>query len=179
MCRMCDGLSLDDVLADDAAQIAEHGYVLIGVDDPDPDRSPWIYTVGLLDTAGHPELIIAGVSIDTSASLLSALAGSVLEGERYEAGETIRLPRGVARVGAVNEVQYELDTFNMWHNQWVEGNVQAAELEALQILLPSTLFCSVHGDVQPRLDHRDARVGVRPRPNRAQRRGRYHGRHRN
>jgi hypothetical protein len=174
MCRICDGLSLDDVLEDDAARIAEHGFVLVGVEDPEgpEDHPPWAYTVGLLDAADHPEMIITGVPTELSGSLLSLLARSVLAGERYEVGETIGLGhgRGSARVGAVNEIQYELSTFNMWHQLHLHGAVRASELQAVQIILPSARFCSDHG-VQPRLDDPAARVNVRrPRANRAQRR---------
>jgi hypothetical protein len=176
MCRICEGFSLDDVLALDAARIAEYGFVLIGVAgrDGDPeDLSPWAYTVGLLDAADHPEMIIAGVSNETSQSVLSMLARSVLDGEYYDVGDTIDLGRGVARVGAVDAVQYELDTFNMWHNLRAYGTLRTAELEAVQIILPPTFFCSAHGDSQPLLDEPGARVGLRSvRPNRAERRRR-------
>jgi hypothetical protein len=73
MCRMCEGFSLDDVLALDAARIAEYGFVVIGVEgrDDDDDHPPaWAYTVGLLDAADHPEMIVAGVSTETSGSFL-------------------------------------------------------------------------------------------------------------
>ena len=121
---MCEGFSLDDVLALDAAQIAEYGFVIIGVDgSPPDDGSPWAYTIGLLDAADHPELIIAGPSLETSGSMLSLLAHSVLDdGDRYELGDTIDLGASLDRgggdavVGAVHEIHYVLDTFNMWHN---------------------------------------------------------------
>jgi Domain of unknown function (DUF4262) len=167
---MCEGFSLDDVLALDAADIAEYGFVVIGVDDPDrgaDDPRSWAYTVGLLDAVDHPEMVIAGVSAETSGSVLSMLARSALAGERYEVGETIDLGCGVARVGAVDEIQYELDTFNMWRNLWRNGTLDASELEVVQIILPSTFFCSAHRQRQPLLDDPDARVDTpRPRPNR-------------
>jgi Domain of unknown function (DUF4262) len=181
MCRICDGLSLDEVLALDAASIDDHGFTVIGVGGPgvgDVEIRPWAYTVGLLDAADHPELVIAGVSMETCGSLLPLLAESVLDGERYEVGDTIDLGRGVVRIGEVNEIQRALGTFNMWDNLQNYGAVQALELEAVQVILPPTFFCSVHGETQPLLDDPDARVGARrPRPNRAERRRRRpHGR---
>ena len=126
----------------------------------------------------HPEMVIAGVSIEVSGSLLSVLAESVLAGERYEVGDTIELGRGVARVGAVDEIQYELGTFNMWQNLQRYGTLQASELEAVQIIVPSNLFCPVHGPQQPLLDDPAARVGRRrPAANRAERRRRRHRPH--
>lgn len=173
---MCEGFSLDDVLALDAASIAEYGFIVVGVDDPDGGdghRPAWAYTVGLLDAADHAEMVIAGVSTETSGSLLSILARSVLAGERYEVGETIDVGRGVARVGAVNETQYGLNTFNMWHQLRRNGTLRTSELDVVQIVLPSTFFCSAHRQVQPMLDDPDARVDVRrPPANRAERRRR-------
>jgi hypothetical protein len=172
---MCEGFSLDDVLALDAARIAEYGFVIIGVTGPegeDDHPAAWAYTVGLLDAADHPEMVIAGVNVETSGSVLSALADSVLGGERYEIGETIDLGRGAARVGAVNQIQYELDTFNMWHNLQEYGTLQTPQLEAVQIVLPRPFFCAEHRNSQPLLNDASARVGVRRSPNRAERRRR-------
>jgi hypothetical protein len=172
---MCEGFSLDDVLALDAAHIAEFGFVVIGVSGDEDDHSPWAYSVGLLDAADHPELIIAGVDLDASGSLLSILARSVLhDGARFDVGDAIDLGRGVARVGAVHEAQYALDTFNMWHNLERYGAVGLHELEAVQIFLPADLLCSEHLLHQPSLADPKARVGdpVR-RLNRAERRRRH------
>jgi hypothetical protein len=168
-------MSFEEILDDDAARIAEHGFVLVGVQDP-PGRDAhpaWCYTVGLLD-AGHPELIVTGVSVDVSSKLLSALAGAVLGGERFEVGNSIDLgpTYGDARVGVVNDAQFELGTFNMWKELHVHGAVQATEFRALQIVVPSaTFFCSDHRDAQPLLDDPAARLlASHGRPNRALRR---------
>ena len=173
---MCEGFSLEDVLALDAATIAEYGFMVVGVDAPDRsehDPPPWAYTVGLLDAADHPEMIIAGVSAETSASVLSMLADAALEGERFEVGDTIDLGVGIGRVGAVDEIQYGLDTFNMWHQLRRYGTVRTPELEAVQIILPSKFFCSDHRHAQPLLADPDARVDARrPSANRAERRRR-------
>jgi hypothetical protein len=178
---MCEGLSLDDVLALDAASIAEHGFVVIGVDGPDPGADgpvPWAYTVGLLDAVDHPEMVIAGISAQTGGSVLSMLAEAALEGERFEVGDTIDLGRGIARVGAVHDIQRELGTFNMWDNLQRNGTLRARELEVVQILLPSSFFCRDQTGVQPRLSDPGARVDTRrPRPNRAERRRRPSRRH--
>jgi Domain of unknown function (DUF4262) len=173
MCRICEGFSLEDVLALDAARIDEYGFVLVGVADPEDDHDPWVYTVGLLDAADHPELIIAGVATETSAAMLGSLARAALAGERFEVGDTIDLGQGGARVGAVHPVQYDLDTFNMWHELQDFGALEAAQLEAVQIVLSSAFFCRNHRGSQPLLNDRGARVGSRPAPpNRAERRRR-------
>jgi hypothetical protein len=175
---MCEGFSRDDVLALDAASIAEYGFAIIAVGPPDDAHEKggsWAYTVGLLDAADHPELIVTGVGAETAGMLLKSLADEVLAGEQYCVGDTIRTPRGAARVGPVHEVQYGLETFDMWHNQRRYGTLGTRELEAVQIVLPSAFFCSVHRHAQPVLGDPTARVGRRERPsNRAERRRRRH-----
>ena len=150
---MCEGFSIDDVVALGAAHIAEYGYGIQGVVGPDGADNgfgSWVYTVGLLDAAGHPELIIAGGFPDWSASVLSLLAGSTLAGERYLVDETIDLgDGGVARVGSVHEIQYELDTFNMWHNLKNAGVLHAPELEAVQITVSDVFFPPGQQSLQP------------------------------
>ena len=112
MCRLCEGATWDDVIADARLQIAVNGYMLFGVTGD--DHYPWVYTAGLIDS-GHPELIIASVSTETSAEILNVLAKSVIEGDRFEVGEHIGATARLVRIGAVDDVQYDLDSFAMWH----------------------------------------------------------------
>jgi hypothetical protein len=169
---MCEGFSLDDTLALEAAEIAEYGFIVVGVGPPpsSPHVREWAYTVGLLDLVDHPELIAAGPSFDITGPLLNTLGRAAAEGERLHIGDTIHLGTDVARVGAVHPVQYRLDTFNMWHNLEANGELRVRELEALQILVPSTWFCAHHAEVQPVLADPDARVDAMPTANRATRR---------
>jgi hypothetical protein len=118
-----------------------------------------LYTVGLLDAADHPELIVAGVPPCTSGPVLQALAQSVLGGERYRVGETIAFGSDVGQVGAVHEVQYELSTFNVWHNLQRSGAVRAAELVARQIVLPGDMLAA-HRSRQPLLADPEARLAA-------------------
>ncbi len=169
---MCEGFSLDDVLALDAARIAEYGFVIIGVEGREPDHGPWAYTVGLLDAADHPELIMAGPKLETCGAILSVLGHAVVdEGERFDVGDRIDTPAGDAIVGVVHQIQYALDTFNFWYNLHEFGALRTHALEAVQIVLPPGFFCHEHRDSQPVLAHQLARVGERP-ANRAERRRR-------
>jgi hypothetical protein len=160
MCSICDGLSFDEVLDDRAELLARNGFALQGVVGPGGVEDPgcWVYTVGLLDRAAHPEMIIAGASLEPSASVLSALAQSVLGGERFLVGETIDLAPGIARVGAVHPIQYELGTFNVWTQLQHRGDVRARELSAVQIVLPGELSPFGEASWQPVLADRGARV---------------------
>jgi hypothetical protein len=136
---MCEGFSVDDVLALDAAHVTEYGCAIQGVVRPggeDDGVGCWVYTVGLLDAAEHPEMIVAG----------------------FEVGDTIDLGGAIARVGAVHEIQYELDTFNTWHGLKGAGVFRAPELVAVQITMPPELCASGQRVSQPVLAAPGARV---------------------
>jgi hypothetical protein len=145
MCRICDGFTIEEIIADDAAEIAEHGFVLQGVagesgrgDDPDS----WVYTVGLIDTIGHPEMIVAGVGVDTGGRVLSHLARWAIEdGERFEPGDGIELGSGRADVGKVHDAHFGRNrgTFNMWYTLKAARIVRTRRLRAVQIFLPPEL----------------------------------------
>jgi hypothetical protein len=162
MCRMCEGFSLEDVLALESAAIDEYGFIVTAVDSPgdSPAPIPWCYTIGLLE-AGHPELIVAGPSVEVGGDLLSGLGKRVLAGEHFRVGRRVKVRRGSARVGVVHPIQYDLGTFNFWHNHRAAGTLHADELEAVQIFAPPSWFCACHQGTQPdlsdpkvRLDHR-------------------------
>jgi hypothetical protein len=174
---MCEGFTLEDALLLHAAVIAEYGFVVIGVGPPDAhaadavrapdDGACWAYTVGLLDAACHPELIMAGPVFEASGPFLSRLGTEVLGGRVLRAGERFASETGEARVGSVDPIQYRLDTFNVWHNLRTLGYLRHGELEALQVFAPADWFCSKHQESQPVLADPDARVDRAPGPNRS------------
>jgi hypothetical protein len=71
MCLMCDGWSANEVNADLHDKIVRFGWTMIGVDDT-PAEQVWTYTIGLADH-DHPELVVAGVSIDRAMVVLTDL----------------------------------------------------------------------------------------------------------
>jgi len=169
MCRICDGASWEDVLAERELRLAVYGYFMTGVADDDCD--PWIYTVGLLDAIGHPELIVAGAEPEGSAAILTELSERILAGDRFAVGDKTRAAGDPVWFGRVHPVQYETSTFNQWHETQRAGLLETAELEAIQVILAPNCFCNECGDHQPILSNPAARVGERPPPpNRAARR---------
>ncbi len=173
MCMMCDGFSADDAIALEHATMLEYGYVVIGVTDPEPrgDAAPWAYTIGLGEL-DHPELIVAGVEIDAAKELLGIVAAEVLDGHEFRAGDTFGDPPSQIRIDRVHEVQYDLDTFAVWHAMHARGLLHATDLHALQVFAPASWLCECHRDAEPVLSDARARVGVRRLPNRAERRRR-------
>src|SRR5438093_5855306 len=134
MCMMCDGLSQEEMFAHDAAIIEEHGFLVTGVGEGDPPH--WAYTVGLLDRAGHPALIVAGPHVEIAAGLINQIGRSILEGGRFEVGDTWMSPAGTVRFGAVHPIQYRLGTFNVWLGLEQSGHLRSTQLEAIQVVAP-------------------------------------------
>ncbi|HZP31295.1 MAG TPA: DUF4262 domain-containing protein [Acidimicrobiia bacterium] len=164
MCRICDGFTIEEVIADDAAKIAEHGFMMQAVsasgrgDDP---RS-WVYTVGLLDMVGHPEMIVAGVDVETGGRVLSHLANSAIDDdERFEPGDVVELGTGCAEVGTVHAVHYGRNrgVFNVWYTMKQVRAVRARRLRAVQIFLPSELCPFGERSWQPDLSDPATRLG--------------------
>jgi hypothetical protein len=79
--------------------IRTHGWAVTGILAED-DYPTYSFTVGLLHTFGHPELVVAGLSIDTARDLLNAVGEGVRSGNRIVPGE--RYPEyGSAPLAAV------------------------------------------------------------------------------
>ena len=153
---MCEGFSLEDALVLDAAAIEEYGYIVVGVTD---SLGPaWAYTIGLLDRADHPELIVVGPEYFWRGRLLNEIGRRVLAGERFASGDRVQIPDGVAEIGVVHPIQYELTTFNVWHNLERIGAVEASSLQALQVFAPQDWFCEGHQHPQPALSDPACRI---------------------
>lgn len=159
MCEICDGKTYAEVNASQAARIEEHGYTLQPVGNSDDDPTGWVYTIGLLDVAQHPELIVAGVNARLGAALLVTLASAVLDGDCFRVGERIDFGEGIARVGEVHPIQYKIDTFASWYRMQDYGAVRAEVLTAVQIVLPHFGFGAARSR-QPKLGRMHERVGV-------------------
>ena len=182
MCRMCEGLSQEDVFAEESAIIEKHGYLVTGVGAGEPTH--WAYTVGLLDRADHPELIVAGPPFEIAGATINHVGRQILEGTRFDVGDTVVVPEGelfecetTLRVGAVDPIQYRLGTFNVWFALADHGAVRSEELRAVQLIAPPDVICGCGRCEQPDLARPESRVGVAPLeppavPARRRRRGR-------
>jgi hypothetical protein len=168
-------MSFEEVMERDVRRLEEYGFFVVAVEprtEGDPS-SAWAYTVGLVDNASHPELIVAGGDPMIGGRLLQTLGVDVLSGARFTVGDTIAVGPHLGTVGAVHPVQYQRDTFNMWHEMNEAGHLSGAPLSAVQIKDAHAFFCLHHRHQQPDLSRVDSRVGEeRHMPNRAARRAR-------
>ena len=65
--------------------IETRGWHIVSVAET-PDSPGWAFTVGLHRSHTHPEIIIAGLPIETMEAILEALASDVTHGAYYDAG---------------------------------------------------------------------------------------------
>ena len=174
MCMMCDGFGFDDVVALNRARIAEYGFTVIGVTavDPEDEGVEWAYTIGLLDAAGHPELVVVGPDAMSGGRLLQAIGRGVLAGERFASGDVVGEPPYAVRFGVVDAVQHQMGTFSGWHAAKRAGHVQARRLEVLQVFAPSGWFGACDPDHQPDLADPRIRLDATGPGGRAARRSR-------
>jgi hypothetical protein len=172
---MCEGFSLEDDLALAAVEMAEYGYLTIGIDEPDdPDCPNWTYTVGLLEQFDHPELIVAGPAVKQSYDLIHQIGHLICDdGYEFEPGDAVESPFGLVRFGAVHPIQYRLQTFNRWNLMAEHGHLRMKELTALQVFVPKDWPRVGRLRTQPDLSDPAVRVDAPlQRPNRAARRRR-------
>jgi hypothetical protein len=133
MCFMCDGGTMQEWCDDTARRIHEYGFTLMCVDGR---RSSWTYTIGLVETFGHPELVITELS-DYAPEILTHLVHDVRRGERFEVGAPDASVHGIPlRVGAVHPTQWIHGRFNMWEEYYGHRG------DALQ--LPALVASDVH-----------------------------------
>ena len=164
MCRICDGATADEVLSDIHFEVLLKGFTQVPVDG---DDLPWTYTIGLA-ARGHPELVLAGVELDTATAVVARLAWRVLAGERLDNDRGCVVDDGhLLAFRAVHPWHFEQGLLAMWNNYY-DTRPDPPRLTALQIVPPATWFCDDHGNSTPRLDV--ARPTGLWRPNREARR---------
>jgi hypothetical protein len=175
MCVLCDGKSIDEYLSGLHQSIAESGFAIVAMElSDDPGL---VYTVGLIDRVGHPELVVAGQDLPLAATVVRELARAVVGGELLRAGDEAFVLGAQVGFRRVAESQLRNGLLNMWHNYYDFGPWDRADLvlDAVQVVLPDGGQCYECQTTQPRLDTDTAHIS---RPNRAQRRASARGRQR-
>jgi hypothetical protein len=158
VCVICDGGSFEEMLSGEFVRIAVHGFTMISVES----ATPWTYTIGLVRSFEHPELVVTGLPT-VGAELITDVVDRIREGERFDASS----PRlslcdcmSVA-FGAVHPGQWSRGRFDQWlrYYEWLGQEPPAPD--AVQVVWPDSAgrfppdptFCGLHvGDCQPLLD---------------------------
>jgi hypothetical protein len=176
MCDMCEGTTMTEYLLKVHLRIAEQGWYSMLV-EADVGSPGWGYTVGLADGSSHPELLMIGSKLESTALLLETFATAVIdEGEQYQVGDVIIFDdQRSVRFGEVHQAHLTSGLMNGWERSYGSLRQRPPRLEVLQMTLSDGWFCRCHGGTQ--IDLSDPAPLPRPSANRAERRRRQRGRH--
>jgi hypothetical protein len=114
--------------------VRQHGWSAVNVYDADP---PFLYTVGLIPSFNHPELILFGLESQQAHSILSALVRRIRSGEFFRVSGILSgvLPEGrVIGVRPVHATQHSLYLGRAMAFCMYVGMMD--EIEAMQIYWP-------------------------------------------
>jgi hypothetical protein len=114
-----------------AADVANKGFSLLTVSDTDP---PFAYTVGLMFSLSHPELIIFGMP-ESGPAILRGMIQLIRKGNRYDAPDVYDIA-GVLKVGTrpVHKTQHEF--YLGFAMGYCREQGRWGELQALQVFWP-------------------------------------------
>ena len=148
-----------------AADVRKYGWSAVAVNDHEP---PFQYTVGLMHTFGHPEVVVFGLDSGNAHALLSALARHIRAGRSFAAPgvHTLEVGGDEHRVGfrEVHPTQHPL--YLGFAMGFLTSIGRMGELEAVQAFWPDAggkfpfeVGCDLGVyQLQPRLD-----IGLTPR----------------
>lgn len=157
MCFICDGGTDDELLSGFEQRIETFGFTMMGVDS---GVKSWVYTIGLLETFGHPELVVTGLGMASAAGLFDGIVDRIRKGETFSPVSPDSTLNGHPfRVSAVHPTQWVHGRFAMWTNYYGERGFLPAQPAAIQILWPNDDgvfppdrdFCHDHRNCQPLL----------------------------
>lgn len=147
------------VEAEIAQVVAERGWYGVNVFDGDP---PFIYSIGLMQTQNHPELVVFGLETRAGELLLGSIIQQIRAGENFASAEvrTVRIGDADHRIGLrrVDPTRHPLYLgYAMGYCRYIG---RWGELEAMQVFWPDSRgkfpfeagFDSDISDLQPRLD---------------------------
>lgn len=158
MCIICDGGTFEELMSDQFVRIAMRGYVLVGVEGP----TSWSYSIGLVRSFEHPELVMSG-PLELADHALPQVVDRIRAGERFDAssGPVQLCDCTTVAFGSVDPAQWEHGRFDHWKRfyDWVGGDLPHAD--AVQVIWadvngnfpPGADFCPAHrGSCQPLFD---------------------------
>ncbi|MFC4728957.1 DUF4262 domain-containing protein [Coralloluteibacterium thermophilus] len=116
------------------AHIDEYGCSVTSVFDPDGEGPPFSYSIGIVRSAGAPELIVVGLGSKISHWLVNEYNRRVQAGDRFS--------QGVPYSGFLEGFAVQFGPVDRHHRKeymrsahWLHGGT---DFEALQLIWPST-----------------------------------------
>jgi hypothetical protein len=110
------------------------------------DATPWSYTIGLIESYDHPELMVAGLELDTQSMVIRKIVDSIASTGNVDHAFLER--EGVTLV-EVHPNHLADDWFGTWSNFY--GHVPP-DGSFLQIVPPGDWFCDCHQHSVPHFE---------------------------
>jgi Domain of unknown function (DUF4262) len=152
MCRICDGTDQRSLLDHVHDAIRVYGWAIQSV--AGAGRRPgWAYTVGLLRSYQHRELVMLSHDPIGAGEILNEIASYVRGGGVLMPGDTIELPDGVGDLIAVHPVHVHggLMAIGTAVNE-MNANVRVERFEALQVRPAGCIEVEADPFLRQRLD---------------------------
>ena len=133
--------------------IRTYGWQLLQI----TDTNPWSYTIGLLESYDHPELMITGLEFDVQNRVIRKIVDSI---ETTGSVDLAFLEREGVTLVDVHPRHLAGDWFGTWSNFYERLPPPGS---FLQIVPPSDWFCECHQHSMPHFELPDPiRFGPRP-----------------
>ena len=142
MCLQCDGYSYEQTMLALDLTIRTYGWQLTQV----TAEMPWSYTIGLLESYGHPELMIYGVELDTQNTVIRKIVDPIVQTGSVDHAFLER--QGVTLV-EVHPNHLAGDWFGTWSNFYERTPPPGS---FLQIVTPGDWFCECHRHSMPHFE---------------------------
>jgi hypothetical protein len=110
------------------------------------DTNPWSYTVGLLESYDHPELMVTGLGLDVQNRVIRKIVDSIKTTGTVD--DTLHEREGIALV-EVHPNHLAGDWFGTWSNFYHRLPPPGS---FLQIVPPSDWFCDCHQHSMPHFE---------------------------
>lgn len=135
---MCSCQEPHELVASIDAFMEQGRWVYTGVGVGPPTQLKWLYTVGLAEQFGHPELLVVGICCGScGGNMLNTVAERVAGGERFDAPtvEPLVFPAGgMLHVRPVHRSCWESDWFAIWHAYYDTKPYDPPPMEAVQLV---------------------------------------------
>jgi hypothetical protein len=142
MCLQCDGYSYEQSMLALDLTIRTYGWQLTQV----TDANPWSYTIGLTESYDHPELMVAGLKLDTQSMVIRKIVDSIASTGSVD--HAFLQSEGV-RLVEVHPNHLAGDWFASWSNHYDRVPPDGT---FLQIVPPGHWFCDCHQRSMPHFE---------------------------
>jgi hypothetical protein len=121
MCVMCNEGAREEYFHCLHVQIGDQGVAIIPVGTRIENKG-WTYTIGLIESKDHPELVVAGYPLVRAVNILGELAVAVMAGDRLDIpGDHLAFRCSEIGARPVHERHLQDGLMASWHSYYESG----------------------------------------------------------